>query len=524
MKHDRWNIEPAIFWPTILIFAAVSVGLFVGGDTLFTVLSSLLQTLTTHLGWVYLWIYIINFIFLGWLAFSKYGSIKFGAPDEKPEYSNFSWTCMVFTTGIDASIMIMSLFEPIQYVSAPPFGLEPFSAEAYDYAHMYGQFHWGPSAWTMYIPATIAIAYTLFVKRTDTTRISNACVPASGWLERHLWARHLLDVIIVFGIMGGIGASIGLEIPVISRIFHQLTGVADTLGLKFIMLAALLVLFGSCVYLGLEKGMKWLSSATVYITLGFLVVTLLWGPTSYLIDAETNSIGLLASNFVRMSTYTDPHLASGFPQNWTIFYWGWWLAYMPVMGLFVARISRGRTIRQVICGQVLWGSVGCMTVFGIMGGYALYVQRTGIVDLAGILATEGQEAAITALLSTLPLPQLMLVVYLISCFVFLATTISSSAYILSSMTSKKLSGYENPARWNRLLWSVVFMLFSAGIMVVGGMETIKLVCVLAGFPLIAVVLLLMRSIRRMVKTHADPSFPSASRSEPNALTAEHTSS
>lgn len=359
LKHDRWNIEPAIFWPTILIFAAVSVGLFVGGDTLFTVLSSLLQTLTTRLGWVYLWIYIINFIFLGWLAFSKYGNIKFGAPDKKPEYSNFSWTCMVFTTGIDASIMIMSLFEPIQYVSAPPFGLEPFSAEAYDYAHMYGQFHWGPSAWTMYIPATIAIAYTLFVKRTDTTRISNACVPASGWLERHLWARHLLDVIIVFG---------------------------------------------------------------------------------------------------------------------------------------------------------------------IMGGYALYVQRTGIVDLAGILATEGQEAAITALLSTLPLPQLMLVVYLISCFVFLATTISSSAYILSSMTSKKLSGYENPARWNRLLWSVVFMLFSAGIMVVGGMETIKLVCVLAGFPLIAVVLLLMRSIRRMVKTHADPSFPSASRSEPNALTAEHTSS
>ena len=261
MKHDRWNIEPAIFWPTILIFAAVSVGLFVGGDTLFTVLSSLLQTLTTRLGWVYLWIYIINFIFLGWLAFSKYGSIKFGAPDEKPEYSNFSWTCMVFTTGIDASIMIMSLFEPIQYVSAPPFGLEPFSAEAYDYAHMYGQFHWGPSAWTMYIPATIAIAYTLFVKRTDTTRISNACVPASGWLERHLWARHLLDVIIVFGIMGGIGASIGLEIPVISRIFHQLTGVADTLGLKFIMLAALLVLFGSCVYLGLEKGRYLLLSA-----------------------------------------------------------------------------------------------------------------------------------------------------------------------------------------------------------------------------------------------------------------------
>ena len=392
---------------------------------------------------------------------------------------------------------------------ARPFGLQPFSPEAYDYAHMYGQFHWGPSAWTMYIPATIAIAYTLYVKHTDTTRISNACAPASRRLCRHKWMRNLLDVVIVFGIMGGIGASIGLEIPVISRIFHQITGVADTLGLKFAMLAVLLALFGSSVYLGLEKGMKWLSSATVYITLGLLAVTLLWGPTSYLIDSETNSIGLLVSNFVRMSTYTDPNLASGFPQNWTIFYWGWWLAYMPVMGLFVARISRGRTIRQVICGQVLWGSVGCMTVFGIMGGYALYIQKTGIADLAGILETQGQEAAIAAVIGTLPLPQIMLVVYLISCFVFLATTISSSAFILSSMTSRRLTGYEAPARWNRLLWSVVFMLFSAGIMVVGGLETIKLVCVLAGFPLIAVVIVLMRAIVRMVKENGSPGTAAA---------------
>ncbi len=482
----------------------MSLLLFWGGDALYSFLSALLAQITARFGWLYLWIYIVNFVFLGWLAFSKYGRIKFGKADEKPEYSNFSWTCMVFTTGIDASIMIMTLFEPVQYVSAPPFGLQPFSPEAYDYAHMYGQFHWGPSAWTMYIPATIAIAYTLYVKHTDTTRISNACAPASRRLCRHKWMRNLLDVVIVFGIMGGIGASIGLEIPVISRIFHQITGVADTLGLKFAMLAVLLALFGSSVYLGLEKGMKWLSSATVYITLGLLAVTLLWGPTSYLIDSETNSIGLLVSNFVRMSTYTDPNLASGFPQNWTIFYWGWWLAYMPVMGLFVARISRGRTIRQVICGQVLWGSVGCMTVFGIMGGYALYIQKTGIADLAGILETQGQEAAIAAVIGTLPLPQIMLVVYLISCFVFLATTISSSAFILSSMTSRRLTGYEAPARWNRLLWSVVFMLFSAGIMVVGGLETIKLVCVLAGFPLIAVVIVLMRAIVRMVKENGAP--------------------
>ena len=500
-RQGQVNIEKWIFFPTIILFLLMSVVMIVGGDRVYQVLSALLNMVTSRFGWLYLWIYIANFIFLGWLAISKYGKIKFGEKDEKPEYSNLAWTSMVFTTGIDASIMIMVLFEPIDYLSAPPFGLTPFSPEAYDYAHMYGQFHWGPSAWTMYIPATIAIAYTLYVKKADTTRVSNACAFASPSVARRTWVRNLIDIAVVFGIMGGIGASIGLEIPVISKIFSVLTGFDDTIWLKFVMLGLLLLLFGSSVYFGLDKGMKFLSGATVYITLGLLCVALLFGPTGYIINSETNSVGLLLDNFVRMSTYTDPNLASGFPQKWTIFYWGWWLAYMPVMGLFVARISRGRTIRQVICGQVLWGSVGCMTVFGIMGGYALYVQKTGIVDLASILATQGQEAAIAAVIGTLPLPKIMLVVYLISCFVFLATTVSSSAFILSSMTSKKLTGYQQPARWNRLLWSVVFMLFSAAIMVIGGFETIQVACVLAGFPLIAIVIVLMRSIVRMVRDH-----------------------
>ena len=500
-KKIDFNIEASIFFPAMIVFVLMSAVMLVNGEKAYVFLSGLLDSLTHRWGWLYLWIYIVNFFFLACLAFGKYGKIKFGEPGEKPEYNDFTWTCMVFTTGIDASIMIMSLFEPIDYVSAPPFGLAPFSPEAYDFAHMYGQFHWGPSAWTMYIPATIAIAYTLYVKKADTTRVSNACAAAWKGSKGHRWLSMLVDIIIVFGVMGGIGASIGLEIPVISKIVSVLFGVQDTLLLKLMMLGLLLLLFGSSIYFGLDKGMNFLSKLTVYITLMFLCVALFFGPTEYIVDSETNSVGLLLSNFVRMSTYTDPNLASGFPQRWTIFYWGWWLAYMPVMGLFVARISRGRTIRQVICGQVLWGSVGCMTVFGIMGGYALYIQKMGIVDLAGILAGQGQEAAIAAVIGTLPLPKIMLAVYMVSCFVFLATTVSSSAFIISSMTSKKLTGYQQPARWNRLVWSVVFVLFSSAIIVVGGFETVQVVCVLAGFPLIFIVLVLMRSIMRMLKEH-----------------------
>ena len=502
MKKSKLNVDLRVFIPTLLVFLIMSLVMITSSEEAYVFLSRVLDWITTNFGWAYLGIYIVNFAFLGWLAFGKYGKIRFGEPDEKPEYGRFAWTCMVFTTGIDASIMIMSLFEPLQYLQAPPFEIEPFTDQAYDYAHMYGQFHWGPSAWMMYIPATIAIAYVLYVKKGDTTRVSTACADAFG-PEKKRWHRYclvLIDILVVFGIMGGIGASIGLEIPVISQIISTLVGTENTMTMKLFTLLLLLILFGGTVYLGLDKGIQKLSTINIYVVLAFLGVMFVVGPTLYIIDSEINSLGMLASDFVRMSTYTDPNVQSGFPQTWTMFYWGWWLAYMPVMGLFVARISRGRTIRQVITGEVIWGSLGCMTFFAVMGGYSLYLQKTGAVDLVSILNSQGQEAAIAAVIQSLPMSKIMLVAYCVSCFIFLATTVSSSAFIISSMTSRRLTGYEQPARWNRLLWAVVFVVFSAGIMIVGGFETIQVVCVIAGFPLIAVCIVLMKSIYHMVKS------------------------
>ncbi|MDI9497587.1 MAG: BCCT family transporter [Bacillota bacterium] len=436
------------------------------------------------------------------MAFSRFGNVRFGHPLEKPEFSTFSWISMVFTTGIDASIMIMSLFEPIHYLEAPPFGIEPFSEQAYDYAHMYGQFHWGPSAWIMYVPATIVIAYVLFIKKGDTTRIS-VCVDEAFKSDRvRRILKPLVDFFVAFGIIGGIGASIGLEIPVISEITCSFLGIPNSLLMQLAMLGILLVLFGVTVLRGLDKGIQRLSTLNVYLVLAFIIFVFLVGPTRYLVDAETNSIGLLFSNFVRMSTYTDPHLRSGFPQRWTTFYWGWWLAYMPVLGLFVARISRGRTVRQVILGQVLWGSMGCMTFFAILGGYSLHLQKSGILDVAGLLNSAGQEAAISAIIQTLPMSRFMLLIYSICCFVFLATTVSSTAYTLSSMTSKHLTGYDQPTTLNRLVWALVFIAFSAGIIIVGGFATVQVVCVIAGFPLIFIVFVLMRAIRNLQKEAA----------------------
>ena len=172
---------------------------------------------------------------------------------------------------------------------------------------------------------------------------------------------------------------------------------------------------------------------------------------------------------------------------------------MPMMGIFIARISRGRTIKNVVWGQLLWGTLGCVVSFMIFGGYSLYLQKNNILDVAYILENQGQGAAILAILQTLPLSKIMMILFCILCFLYLATTIDSCAYVLAATTTKKLNNKEEPARWNRILWVIIFCVLSIGLMIIGGLKAIQTISIIAGLPLIAVSLLLMASTIKMLK-------------------------
>ncbi|WP_137626304.1 BCCT family transporter [Lactiplantibacillus pingfangensis] len=488
------NIDWWVYLPTIGLFAIASVFLLVGGKSLETGLGSILNWLTVNMSWLYMLVYVINFIFFIYLAFSKFGKTKLGGPKDKPEFSTFHWGSMVYATGIDASILMLSIADPLRYLQNPSFGVKPFSNSAYNYAHMLGQFNWGPMAWMMFAPATIGIAYAMYVKHVKVQRLSAAIsVLAGPGLGKQL-ARNVIDFLVIIGIMGGVGTSVGMEIPVISKVLSTVTGIADTMTLKLGLFAILFVIFAAAVFNGLKRGIGRLSSAHIWLAIGFLVVVLLVGPTTYILNSETNSIGLFINKFVSLSFNSSPNGPMTAMQSQTIFYWGWWLSFMPVMGLFIARISRGRTIRQVLGGMLLWGSLGCVSFYAILGGYALYLQKMGIVNLVHILNTQGQAAVIAAVLTTLPLKMIMLALYCLSCFIFLATTVSSFAFITSSFTSKQLSVGEQPSRFNRMSWVVIFLLFSLGLVTVGGFKAIQSICAMSGFPLIAVCLVLLVSI------------------------------
>ncbi len=250
-----------------------------------------------------------------------------------------------------------------------------FKKNAYDFAHMLGQFNWGPMAWMMFAPAAIAIGYLMFVKGSKVQRLSKSIDFLQGSQRWKYLCRQLVDFMVVFGIMGGVGSSVGMEIPIIARVLSQLTGIPDRLGLKLGLFAILFIIFAWTVWHGLNGGIDKLSDLHIWTAIVFLAFVLLVGPTIYILSSETNSLGLLASKFVSLSTNTVPNGTPDIASSETIFYWGWWLSYMPVMGLFIARISKGRTIRQVLLGMLLYGSVGCLSFYAILGGYSLWLQK-----------------------------------------------------------------------------------------------------------------------------------------------------
>ena len=283
----------------------------------------------------------------------------------------------------------------------------------------------------------------------------------------------------------------------LANIIREVFGIPQQyeLEIKMVILIIWVMIFGTSVFLGLEKGIRRLSNINIIMAFLFMMAVFLISPTVVILKMEVNSLGLYISNFFRMSTYTQPFGDGSFTKNWTVFYWGWWIAFMPMMGMFVGKISRGRTIKNVVWGQLIWGTAGCCLSFMVFGGYSLYLQKSGKVDLVSILNKGTQSDAILAILKTLPMSRIMMLFLCVVCFIYLATTIDSCAYVLAGVTTDDLEPTKDPARWNRLFWAILFSILSIAIMIVRGIETVKIMSVVTGIFLIPVLFLLMVAVK-----------------------------
>ncbi|MGI6630316.1 MAG: BCCT family transporter [Bacillota bacterium] len=492
------KIDPKVFWPALIVVLGLSLPLVINPELGAKMVNAGLSFVTGQFGWLFLLFGMFCFITLMWLAFGKYGHVKLGGPDDEPEFSYVSWVAMLFCAGIGIGIMLWSIIEPIYYLEGPPFGFEPHSQDAIEWAHMYGQFHWGFSAWAIYAIPTIPIAYSVYVRKEPFLRISAASKGVLGNLADG-WLGKVIDAVVAFGIVGAVGTSLGLAVPLVSALFSEMFGVQDSFGLNLVILAIWTAIFGTSVYRGLSKGIKVLSDVNMYVAIAMALFILFAGPTVFILKMSVNSWGIMLDNFFRMSFWMDPIAQGGFPEGWTIFYWAWWIAYAPMMGLFVARISKGRTIRDVVIAECLWGTLGCWVFFCIFGAYSTYLDVQGILSISQILSESGSNAAIIAVVKTLPGSSIVLVVYTFLCFIFLATTLDSSAYTLASVCSKDLRGDEQPARWHRVFWALVLAVVAVGLLAVGGLSTVQTSTIVVALPLIPVLFVLVLSSLRWLE-------------------------
>ncbi|MQA09780.1 MAG: BCCT family transporter [Pseudonocardiaceae bacterium] len=490
-------MDKQVFGFALLLVAVICVPVAIAPERGKQVLDGVLAFLTGKFGWLYLWFAVLVAGVLVWLAISRFGRIKFGSVDDKPEFPTLSWIAMIFTAGIGGGIMYWGAIEWAYYYDDPPMGARPRSLQAADWATAYPLFHWGITAWALFCLPALALSYVYHVRKQRTLRLSDACRGvigdrADGWLGR------LIDVLFIFGLIGAAGTSLGLEVPVVSESISSVTGLEKSALLDIGIIVLWTALFGVSVFLGLQRGLKRLANINMWLAGALGLFILVFGPTLFLIDTFTNSVGVMLQNVVHMSLYTDPVGGSGFEETWTVFYWGWWIAYAPFVGLFVAKISKGRTVRGMIGAMCLGGNLGCWVAFALLGNTGLFYEINGILPVADILQQDGDAAAIMATMSQLPLGGIALLAFVVLLVVFLATTLDSSAYTMAAAASRELPRNADPARWHRVFWAVVLASVSIVLMYAGGLEALQTMSIITAFPLIFVLGLVLVSFRRWV--------------------------
>ncbi len=495
-KNDFTTSKQQIDWLITLVPLTLIVVLcilfFCMPEQSNTVISQIRFFLGDTFGTYYLAIGLGIFLLSIFIAGSRYGNIVLGNQNEKPKYSFFAWGSMMFTAGLAADILFYSFSEWILYASDPHIA-ELGSIQ--DWASVYPIFHWSLIPWGFYLVLAVAFGFMLHVRKRERQKFSEACRPILGKYTDGILGR-LIDLLAVFALLAGTATTFSLATPLMASAINDLfhANIDSTL-LTIIILIITCIVYTYSLLHGF-KGISILAKSCVYLFFALLAFVLLFGgEAKYIIETGFSALGRMVQNFFELATFTDPQRNTSFPQNWTIFYWAYWMVWCVAAPFFIGNISRGRTVRQTILGGYVFGVGSTIVSFIILGNYSLGKQVSGAVDFLAMYQDSGSlYDVIIAIIHTLPCAPLVLVLLLITMVAFYATSFDSIALIGSCYSYHKLGENELPSKLIQLMWCILLILLPIALVFSdSSMSNLQSVSIIAAFPIALVIVLISAS-------------------------------
>lgn len=490
------NLERASFNNPVFKISATIVTLFalwgmLSPQSMTTNAAAVANYIGNSFGWFYMMSVAFFVAFCLFLAFSKYGKIKLGQENEKPEFSFFAWISMLFAAGFGAGIVFWGVAEPMTHFANPPTGnIEPQSAEAARVAMNYSFFNWGLHQWSVFTLVGLALAYFQFRKKSKL--LISETLDGVSKKKMNKTLKRSINILAVVATVTGVATSLGMGVLQINAGLSHVFSLPNTGGMQIGIIGLMFVLFTLSAITGVNKGIKILSNLNMVLVVGFMLFFLFNGPTVFILETFVLGIGDYLTNFVGMSFQMTPYSGETWVKDWTVFYWAWVITWSPFVGSFVARISRGRTIRQFVSGVMIVPPLIAFVWMSIFGGTGIYMDLFQNTALSTAVS-ENVATAIFVFLEQFPLYGLLSALMLVLIMIFLVTSADSTVYVLGIMTS---DGNENPSNAVKGIWAVLIAVITGVLIVSSGLQGLQSVALIAALPFTVIMLLISVSLMK----------------------------
>ncbi len=501
LEYTRsWGIFGRLDSMVFILAAVICFGFILWGaidmESLNSSMNQILSSITANWKWMYLGGSFSFVVFCFFIAFSKYGKIRFGKDTDVPEYSNFSWFAMLFGAGMGVGLVYWSVGEPIyHFLNGPTYAGDPGSVHAAEWSMAVSYLHWGITPWAIYVMLGIPLGLVIF-KKGMPALISSCFYPLLGE-KIYGPIGKFIDVFTLCITFFGTCVSVGMGVMQLGAGISFNYGVQMNNTVYIIILVIVTAAYLASACLPIDRGIKVGSNVSMIACIGLLLFVFVLGPTRYILDNLVNSVGIYIQNFISMSLWTDPVGNTGWLDSWTVFYWAWWISWAPFVAMFIAKISKGRTIKEFVMASVIAPTIFDIVFFSIFGSTALSIETNpatkGIIESA-INAEVGN--GIFVLLNQFPLSKIMAPVMLFVVFTFFVVSADSATIVLGMLSS---GGDDSPRTSLKILWGVAMALCSAILIFMGGLDAIQTIAIIAVFPFIFIMFFLFYNTMKMVK-------------------------